>query len=302
MTVPAYLKRGDTIAICCPAGYMNKEKVVVCVATLQNESYNVIVGETVGGTSQNYFSGTDEKRLAELQQFLDDTTIDAVLCARGGYGISRIIDKICFKKFLKYPKWIIGFSDVTVLHNYLFNNYKIATLHASMAAAFNDSGDKSENIISLLAALKGKKADYHIATNIANKNGTATGELIGGNLTLLANGIGTSSNVKTNKCILFLEDLGEQLYNIDRMLVQLKRSGMLKNLAGLVVGGFTDLKDTERPFGKNIYEIFTDLVADYDYPVCFDFPVSHGENNVALKHGLKHKLLVNDDGVMLKEM
>jgi len=302
MTVPAYLKRGDTIAICCPAGYMNKEKVVVCVATLQNESYNVIVGETVGGTSQNYFSGTDEKRLAELQQFLDDTTIDAVLCARGGYGISRIIDKICFKKFLKYPKWIIGFSDVTVLHNYLFNNYKIATLHASMAAAFNDSGDKSENIISLLAALKGKKADYHIAKNIANKNGTATGELIGGNLTLLANGIGTSSNVKTNKCILFLEDLGEQLYNIDRMLVQLKRSGMLKNLAGLVVGGFTDLKDTERPFGKNIYEIFTDLVADYDYPVCFDFPVSHGENNVALKHGLKHKLLVNDDGVMLKEM
>ena len=302
MTVPTYLKRGDTIAICCPAGYMNKEKIVACVDTLQNEGYNVIVGETVGGNSQNYFSGTDEERLTELQRFLDDKNVDAILCGRGGYGISRIIDKLCFKKFLKHPKWIIGFSDVTVIHNYVFSNFKIASLHASMAAGFNDGGDKSENIISLLAALKGKKADYTVEANSSNKKGTATGKLIGGNLTLIANGIGTPSAIKTNKCILFLEDLGEQLYNIDRMLVQLKRRGMLKNLAGLVVGGFTDLKDTERPFGKNIYEIFTDLLAEYDYPVCFDFPVSHGENNVALKHGLKHKLIVEDDGVVLKEM
>ena len=233
---------------------------------------------------------------------MDDKNVDAVLCGRGGYGISRIIDKLCFKKFLKHPKWIIGFSDATVIHNYLFSNFKIASLHASMAAGFNDGGDKSENIISLLAALKGKKADYTVEANSSNKKGTATGKLIGGNLTLIANGIGTPSAIKTNKCILFLEDLGEQLYNIDRMLVQLKRSGMLKNLAGLVVGGFTDLKDTERPFGKNIYEIFTDLLAEYDYPVCFDFPVSHGENNVALKHGSKHKLIVEDDGVVLKEM
>ncbi|MCY7292994.1 MAG: LD-carboxypeptidase [Ferruginibacter sp.] len=302
MTVPTYLKRGDTIAICCPAGYMNGEKVVTCIATLQNEGYEVIVGETVGGHSPNYFSGTDEERLTELQQFLDNKNINAILCARGGYGISRIIDQFCFKKFLKYPKWIIGFSDVTVIHSYLFSNFKIASLHASMAAAFNDGGDKSENILSLLAALKGTKGDYHIAPNISNKNGIATGKLIGGNLTLLANGIGTSSDIKTNKCILFLEDLDEQLYNIDRMLVQVKRSGMLKDLAGLVVGGFTDLKDTERPFGKNIYEIFTELVAEYDYPVCFDFPVSHSENNVALKHGMKHTLFVDDDGVMLKEI
>ncbi len=302
MTVPAYLKRGDTIAICCPAGYMPKEKVNSCVSTLQNEEYNVIVGETVGGKSQNYFSGTDDERREELQRFLDDKNIHAILCGRGGYGISRIVDQLCFKKFLKKTKWIIGFSDVTVLHSYLFSNFKVAAIHASMAAAFNDGGDKSQNVITLLEALKGAKSDYTIDTNSANRKGTATGKLVGGNLTLIANGIGTLSDVKTDKCILFLEDLGEQLYNIDRMMVQLKRNGKLENLAGLVIGGFTDLKDTERPFGKNIYEIINELVAEYNYPVCFDFPVSHAEHNVALKHGIKHKLIVEEDGVLLKEI
>jgi muramoyltetrapeptide carboxypeptidase len=302
MTVPTYLKRGDTIAICCPAGYMSADKVTNCVTTLQKEGYNVLVGQTVGGNSQNYFSGTDEERLAELQQFLDDRKIKAVLCARGGYGMSRIIDKICFKKFLKHPKWIIGFSDVTVIHNFLFSNFKIAGLHASMAAAFNNDGASGQNVQTMLAALTGIESDYHLLPNPANKNGEATGKLVGGNLTLFTNGIGTSSDVNTNNCILFLEDLDEQLYHIDRMFVHLKRSGKLNKLAGLIIGGFTDLKDTERPFGKNIYEIVLELVAEYDYPVCFDFPVSHGEDNVALKHGLKHKLIVAEEAVLLKEL
>lgn len=302
MTVPTYLKRGDTIAICCPAGYMAAEKVNNCVTTLQNEGYNVLVGQTVGGNSQNYFSGTDEERLAELKQFLDNRKVKAVMCARGGYGVSRIIDKISFKKFLKHPKWIIGFSDVTVIHNFLFSNFKIAGLHASMAAAFNNNGAAGQNVQTMLAALKGEKSDYHLRPNHANKNGEATGKLVGGNLTLFTNGIGTLSDVNTNNCILFLEDLDEQLYHIDRMFVHLKRSGKLKKLAGLIIGGFTDLKDTERPFGKNIYEIVLELVAEYDYPVCFHFPVSHGDDNVALKHGLKHKLIVAEEGVLLKEL
>ncbi|MFN0081851.1 MAG: LD-carboxypeptidase [Ferruginibacter sp.] len=301
MIVPTYLKRGDTIAICCPAGYMAAEKVTNCVTTLQKEGYKVLVGQTVGGNSQNYFSGTDEERLVELQRFLDDRKIQAVLCARGGYGVSRIVDKLCFKKFLKHPKWIIGFSDVTVIHNFIFSNFKIAGLHASMAAAFNNNGAGGQNVQTMLAALKGEKSDYHLLPNPANKKGEATGKLVGGNLTLFTNGIGTSSDVNTNSCILFLEDLDEQLYHIDRMFVHLKRSGKLTKLAGLIIGGFTHLKDTERPFGKNIYEIVLELVAEYDYPVCFDFPVSHGEDNVALKHGLKHKLIVSDDGVLLKE-
>ena len=301
MTVPTYLKRGDTIAICCPAGYMAADKVKNCVTTLQQEDYHVIVGENIGSRSNNYFSGTDKERLKELQRFLDDKNIDAILCARGGYGISRIIDKLCFKKFLKHPKWIIGFSDVTVLHTYLFTNYKIISLHASMAAAFK-GGEESENIKTMLAALTGKKALYDIDANSSNKTGTAKGKLVGGNLSLFTNGIGTSSDVNTNNCILFLEDLDEQLYHIDRMFVQLERSGKLKKLAGLIIGGFSDLKDTERPFGKTIYDIVLDLVAEYDYPVCFDFPVSHAENNLALKHGMKHQLIVKDDGVSLIEL
>ena len=301
MTVPTYLKRGDTIAICCPAGYMAADKVKNCITTLQQEGYHVIVGENIGSRSNNYFSGTDKERLKELQRFLDDKNIDAILCARGGYGISRIIDKLCFKKFLKHPKWLIGFSDVTVLHTYLFTNYKIISLHASMAAAFKGI-EENENIKTMLAALKGKKALYDIDANSSNKTGTAKGKLVGGNLSLFTNGIGTSSDVNTNDCILFLEDLDEQLYHIDRMFVQLKRSGKLKKLAGLIIGGFSDLKDTERPFGTTIYDIVLDLVAEYDYPVCFDFPVSHAENNLALKHGMKHQLIVKDDGVSLIEL
>ena len=301
MTVPTYLKRGDSIAICCPAGYMAAEKVTNCISTLQQEGYHVIVGENIGSRSNNYFSGTDKERLKELQRFLDDKNIDAILCARGGYGISRIIDKLCFKKFLKHPKWIIGFSDVTVLHTYLFTNYKIISLHASMAAAFKGA-EENENIKTMLAALKGKKALYDIDANSSNKTGTTKGKLVGGNLSLFTNGIGTSSDVNTNNCVLFLEDLDEQLYHIDRMFVQLKRSGKLKKLAGLIIGGFSDLKDTERPFGTIIYNIVLDLVAEYDYPVCFDFPVSHAENNLALKHGMKHQLIVKDDGVSLIEL
>ena len=301
MTVPPYLKRGDTIAICCPAGYMAAEKVTNCIHTLKKEGYNVIVGENVCSKSKNYFSGTDEERITEFQLFLDDKKIDAILCARGGYGISKIIDKLCFKKFLKHPKWVIGFSDVTVLHTYLFTNFKITSLHASMAAAF--TGDvETDNIKTMLAALRGKKAVYDIDPNTSNKTGTTKGKLIGGNLSLFTNSIGTSSDVKTSNCILFLEDLDEQLYHIDRMFVQLKRSGKLKKLAGLIIGGFTDLKDTERPFGKNIYEIVLELVAEYDYPVCFDFPVSHGEYNLALKHGMKHQLIAKEEGVSLIEL
>ena len=301
MTVPTYLKRGDTIAICCPAGYMPAEKITNCITTLQNEGFKVIVGENVGSSSTNYFSGTDNERITELQHFLDNKKVDAILCARGGYGISRIIDKLDFKKFIKKPKWLIGFSDVTVLHSYLFANHKIISLHASMAAAFNGA-DENENIKTLLAALTGKKAVYDIDANSPNKNGTAKGKLVGGNLSLFTNCIGTSSDVKTENCILFLEDLDEQLYHIDRMFVQLKRSGKLAKLTGLIIGGFTDLKDTERPFGKTIYELVSDLVAEYDYPVCFDFPVSHAENNLALKHGMKHQLIVKEDGVSLIEM
>ena len=299
--IPAYLKKGDTIGITCPAGYMAKEKAQTCIETLQQWGYNVVVGKTLGSTSANYFSGTDEERLNELQAMLDDNTINAILCSRGGYGVSRIIDQLDFKKFKKKPKWIIGFSDITILHAHIYSNFKIASLHAPMASAFNDGGANSEFILSIKKILRGKKNKYSCPIHELNKLGAASGELVGGNLSLLAHLIGTASDINTKNKILFIEDVGEYIYSIDRMLYQLKRSGKLDNLAGLVIGGFTDLKDTERPFGKSIYEVIYAIVTGYDYPVCFNFPVSHGKENYALKIGGIYQLSVSKKKVVLSE-
>jgi muramoyltetrapeptide carboxypeptidase len=302
MTTPPYLKKGDTIAITCPAGFMLAEKTKTCIETLKKQGYKVIVGKTVGGKSKNYFSGTDAERLKEMQSFLDDKSIQAILCGRGGYGTGRIIDELNFTKFASNPKWIIGFSDITLLHSHIFSNYKIATLHAPMAAAFANTEHNPTNIISLLHALKGEKNNYTTKANKLNKVGSAKGKLVGGNIALLANAVGTASDIKTKNCILFIEDIGEQLYAVDRMLYQLKRSGKLINLAGLVVGHFADMQDTDRPFGKTIYEIISDIVTEYDYPVCYGFPVGHGNENVALKVGVKYKLDVNKKGASLVEL
>jgi len=301
MIIPNYLKKGATIGITCPAGYMAAEKVQTCIETLQQWGYEVMVGKTIGSSSETYFSGTDEERRDELQAMMDDDSIEAILCGRGGYGVGRIIEQLNFKRFKKNPKWIIGFSDITVLHSYLNRNVKIASLHAPMASAFNDGGADTEFVQSLKYALSGKKAKYNAPLHPFNKKGTATAELVGGNLTMLAHCIGTSSDIKTKGKILFIEDIGEYLYHIDRMLYQLKRSGKLKALAGLIIGGFTDLKDNDRPFGKTLYEIVDELVKEYYYPVCYDFPVSHGKENVALKIGGTYRLSVQKNYVQLKE-
>jgi len=298
---PPYLLKGDAIGLVCPAGYMALEKVQTCITTLQEWGYNVKIGKTIGGGSSSYFSGTDEERLTDFQQMLDDDEVKAVLCARGGYGMSRIIDKINFKKFKLQPKWIIGYSDITVLHAHLYSNYYISSMHAPMAGAFNDEEFKNEYVLSVKNTIEGKKIKYSCAVHEFNKKGEAIGELIGGNLALLAHLVGTDSDSKTRGRILFLEDTGEYLYNIDRMLLQLKRSGKLSKLAGLIIGGFTDIKDTERPFGKTTYEIINDAVKEYEYPVCFGFPVSHEKENYALKIGVGYKLKVGKSKVLLEE-
>jgi muramoyltetrapeptide carboxypeptidase len=299
--IPPYLQTGDTIGIVCPAGYMAAEKVQTCINTLQEWGYRVKVGKTVGGESQTYFSGTDEERLTDFQQMLDDGEVKAVLCARGGYGTGRIIEQINFDKFRKQPKWIIGYSDITVLHSHLYSNLNISSLHSPMAGAFNEEGHKNEYVQSLHNVLKGKKIRYAIPAHELNRKGEAIGELVGGNLALLAHLTGTNSDIKTKGRILFLEDVGEYSYNIDRMLYQLKRSGKLSKLAGLIIGGFTDMKDTERPFGKAVYEIIHDIIEEYNYPVCFDFPVSHTDNNYALKIGVGYKLKAGKSKVSLEE-
>lgn len=302
MKQPPFLRKGATIGITCPAGYMDAAKVETCIATLQSWGYDVMLGKTVGSESTTYFSGTDEERRDEMQAMLDDSSIDAILCGRGGYGLVRIIDQLDFKRFKKHPKWVIGFSDITVLHNRLHADVKVASLHAPMAAAFNQDGAKGPFVATLRAALAGKKASYRAVSAPEQRNGIATGMLVGGNLTMLANSIGTPTDIKTKGKILFIEDIGEQLYAVDRLLHQLDRSGKLFDLAGLIVGGFTDMKDTDRPFGKSIETLISDLVQPYDYPVAFHFPVSHATENVALKVGAVHRLTVKKSGVRLKEL
>jgi muramoyltetrapeptide carboxypeptidase len=299
---PPYLKKGDTIAITCPAGYMLKEKAQTCIATLQQWGFEVMVGNTLGSKSKNYFSGTDEIRLNELQAMLDDKSIKAILCGRGGYGVSRIIDQLDFTRFKKNPKWIIGFSDITLLHAHINRNLKIAALHAPMAAAFNNGENKNEFINSLHKALVGKKAKYVCKADPFNKLGEAKGELVGGNLTLITHLIGTKSDINTKNKILFIEDIGELIYSTDRMLHQLKRSGKLTNLAALIVGGFSDVRDTERPFGKKVKELIKDILQDYNYPVCFDFPVGHKKENYALKIGSNFQLKITKTKVLLSEL
>jgi len=300
-TIPPYLQKGDTIGITCPAGFMAAEKAQTCIDTLHEWGYNVMVGKTLGSNSTNYFSGTDEERIDEMQAMLDDDSINAILCGRGGYGLGRIIEQLDFELFRKKPKWIIGFSDITVLHEHIYSNYKIATLHAPMAGAFNDGVADNVYIRSLKNALEGKKVKYETAVHEYNRRGEAVGELVGGNLTMVAHLIGTSSDLKTKGRILFLEDIGELLYKTDRMFYQLKRSGKLQKLAGLIIGGFSDMTDTDRPFGKTVYEIIRDIVQEYDFPVCYNFPVSHNKENYALKVGVGYKLKVGKNKVTLEE-
>ena len=300
--IPPYLKKGNTIGITCPAGYMAKEKAQSCIDTLQRWGFEVMVGKTLGSSSNNYFSGTDEERLNELQAMMDDDGINAILCGRGGYGVGRIIDQLDFTRFKKKPKWIIGFSDITILHAHIYSNYNIASLHAPMAAAFNNGEHENEYITSLRLALVGKKAKYKCAAHPYNRQGTATGQLIGGNLSLLAHLIGTPSEITTKNKILFIEDTGEFIYSADRMMYQLKRSGKLDGLAALIIGGFTDVKDTDRPFGKTIEAVINDVVKEYDYPVCFNFPVSHEKENYALKTGMRYMLNIGKTNVRLTEL
>jgi muramoyltetrapeptide carboxypeptidase len=280
---------------------MQVEKAQTCIDALRQWGYKIKTGKTLGGASPNYFSGTDEERLNDFQQMLDDEEVSAVLCGRGGYGVGRIIEQISFKKFKKNPKWIIGFSDITILHSHIYSNYGISTLHAPMAAAFNDRGFENEFVLSLKDALEGKKLKYKCPVHEFNRKGEAVGELTGGNLALLSHLAGTGSDIKTKGRILFIEDIGEYLYNIDRMLYQLKRSGKLSKLAGLIVGRFTDNKDTDRPFGQTAHEIIRDIIKEYDYPVCFNFPVSHEKENYALKIGVAYGLKIGKNKVVLSE-
>jgi muramoyltetrapeptide carboxypeptidase len=299
MKKPPFLKPGDTIGICCPAGYMPGEKVETCINTLKKWGYKVKKGKTVGGKSSTYFSGTDAERLKDLQLLLDDKQVNAILFARGGYGTTRILDDIDWSGFIKNPKWIIGFSDITILLSYVHEKLNTLCVHGPMAGAFNLMSGKNKYVLSLKDAIEGKPTVYMAKPNKFNVLGKVKSEVVGGNLCLLAHAIGTNAEIDTKGKILFIEDIGEQLYNIDRMMLQLKRAGKLNGLKAIIVGAFSDSKDTDRPFGKDAYQIISDVVAAYEYPKAFGFPVGHENENVALSIGAKYKLAIEEEGTIL---
>jgi muramoyltetrapeptide carboxypeptidase len=299
MTHAPYLKRGSVVGITCPAGFVSSERIKYAVELFQQQGFKVKVGATVG-SEHFYFSGNDEARLSDLQQMLDDPELDAIIIGRGGYGLSRIIDKVDFSFFASKPKWICGFSDVTVLHSHIHSAFSIPTFHSPMCGAFTPETSNADHIKSFFSAVTGEPLRYSTPSSPYNREGEAEGILTGGNLAILAHLTGSVSEVNTDSKILFIEDIGEHLYNIDRLLLNLKRAGKLNRLAALVVGGFTDLQDTERPFGQPVEEIITDKIKEYDYPVCFNFPVGHQDVNYTLTLGRTHRLKVNVDGAELE--
>jgi muramoyltetrapeptide carboxypeptidase len=275
------------------------EKVQVCIQTLEKWGYKVKLGTTVG-EKKDSFSGTDQQRAEDLQTMLDDSSIKAILCARGGYGASRIINRINFNCFNEQPKWVIGFSDITVLHAAILQQ-NCMSIHGPMAAAFAKGEAGEPYIQSLKQVLEGQPTAYTISANSMNGLGVAKAEMVGGNLCMLAHLIGSKNAIDTNGKILFLEDVGEYHYNIDRLLIQCKNAGLFDHLAGLVIGGFTDLKDPSSDFGASAYEIIKEHILGYTYPICFDFPISHSLSNFAIKQGQVYKLAISGQEVSLKE-
>lgn len=291
---PPYLKKGDTILIIATARARSKEAVQPAIDILKSWGLKVETGPNAF-KAHNQFAGTDEQRANDLQWAIEHKTAKAILISGGGYGTMRVIDHVNFKPLLKNPKWFIGYSDTTVIHNRLYH-LKMAAIHGTMAFQFTKDKAATETIKHLLF---GEEVNYTIPKHKLNRAGIAEGEIVGGNLSLLYALSGSVDDVSGKNKILFIEDLDEQLYHIDRMMLQLKRSGKLKHLKGLIVGGMSDMKDNAVPFGKTAEEIVMDAVKEYNYPVCFNFPAGHIEKNMALYLGKKAKLEVTKNKVSL---
>ena len=294
MKIPPALKKGDTVAIAATARKTSKEIIDLSVEILKNWGLKVVFAPNLF-KEDNQFAGSDKDRAAGFQWALDNKNVKAVILACGGYGTMRVIDAVNFKKFINDPKWVVGYSDTTIIQSHLVN-LGIASIHGTMAFQFTKHEEATE---SLRKVLFGEKQEYETEPNKLNRIGEAKAEIVGGNLSLLYALSGSHSDIDTKGKILFIEDLDEYLYHIDRMMLQLKRSGKLKNLKGLIVGGMSDMKDNAIPFGKTAEEIIWDAVKDYKYPVCFDFPAGHITRNLAFYIGKRANLKVTKKGTTL---
>jgi len=288
MIQPPYLQKNDTVAIVSTARKISFEEIKPAIQLVESWGLKVIIGDTIG-LEENQFAGSDIRRTQDFQKMLDNPKIKTIWCARGGYGTVKIIDDLDFSKFSKHPKWIVGFSDITVLHNHI-HNLGFETLHATMP--LDVSKNTEESLFSLKKRLFGEDLSYEIRSSEENKIGVASGRLIGGNLSILYSLLGSKSTINTDGKILFIEDLDEYLYHLDRMLMNLKRNGYFTNLKGLIVGGMTQMHDNAIPFGKNAKKIILESVLEYNFPVVFDFPAGHLDDNKALILGRNVKLEV----------
>lgn len=292
---PPQLKIGDTVAIVATANKVSLNDIKPGIELLESWGLNPVIGKTIG-LSHHQLAGTDRERLEDLQAQLDNPDIKAVFMARGGYGTVRIVDQLDFTMFKKSPKWIVGYSDATALHAHLqYLGY--ASLHAEMPAFITKKSETSRT--SLKAALFGTSLPYNWNSNTLNRNGIAEGELIGGNMSILYSLCGSKTAINPAGKILFMEDLGEYLYHIDRMMQNFKRNGWFEQIFGLILGGLDDMKDNDIPFGQRAEEIIASTVAEYDFPIAFDGPAGHIDDNRALVFGADTKLEVDALGVQL---
>lgn len=295
--IPPFLKPGDRVGVVAPARKIVFTEIANGLKTLENWGLKVETGKNLFNTCHQY-SGTDDERTSDLQTMLDDKSIRAIFCARGGYGTVRVIDKLSFSKFLKEPKWLVGFSDITALHAHINHVLNVESLHAPMLINISSGDISKEALDNLKNTLFGEHLFYKVKSNPFNKPGIVSGKVVGGNLSVLYSLMGSRSEIATDGKILFIEDLDEYLYHIDRMIMCFKRAGKLKNLAGLIVGGMTKMNDNTVPFGKNPNEIIAENVAGFNYPVCFGFPAGHISNNQPLIMGREACLKVSNNVVL----
>lgn len=296
--LPNNLKKGDKISLISTARKIDVEKLGHAKEVLNKWGLKVVEGKNLRAESDQ-FCGTDIQRASDLQAAVNDNSIKAIICFRGGYGTVRILESVDFSNLIKNPKWVCGYSDVTALHNYLNTKCNIATLHSTMPVNFETNTNVA--LESFRKALFGEKYNIVAETHELNREGDASGKIIGGNLSMLYSLSGTKFDIDTRGKILFIEDLDEYLYHIDRMMWNLKLSGKLSNLSGLVVGGITDMNDNENPFGKTAVEIIKEAVEEYNYPVCFNFPCGHIDDNRTVILNKEGKLTVAYSNVIFEQ-
>jgi len=299
MIQPPYLTSGNTVGIVSTARKISLEELQPAVSLLESWGLNVKFSKHLFA-EDNQFAGSEAQRTESLQAFLDDGIIHAILCARGGYGTVQIVDQLDFTKFKSNPKWVIGYSDVTTLHCHVHQNVGVETIHGIMPINFPKDGSENESTKTLKQALFGQLKGYEFESHEFNQLGECEGELIGGNLSILYSLSGTNSAVNTKGKILFIEDLDEYLYHIDRMMMNLKKSGFLSGLKGIIVGGMSDMNDNAIPYGQTALEIIKNRVSDLDIPVAYNFQAGHCDPNKAIYFGRKCRLNVGKSGSSLQ--